>query len=274
MYKRREVFANTPLEYVAAEIKFPYAPRLRRQDLRDAILIDLEDLFPILRTQEQVTMTGPAGGPLTQQVDQVSRGLNKASDASVLLTTTAVVIDTTAYREFSDFRRIVERCLGAVDAHVPIAAVERVGLRYIDEVRVPSPIEDARDWRGWLANSVIEMAGANPDERAVISQGAVQYSTGEFRKLVFRFASSLQGTGLSIGELLRRRRAATDGPFFLLDFDSFWEPPSDHVLDWRLDDIMAIVDSLHDPIGMTFQSVITDQLRDVVLRRKADGDDD
>lgn len=266
MYADREVFLNPPLVYVAAEVRYPYAPRLRQQDIRDAILIDLEDLFPILRSQPQLTMTGIVGGAVSQQMDQVTRAFNRPSNAAVSVTANTLTIDTTAYEEFTEFRSVISRCLAAVDQHASPAAIERVGLRYINEVRVPENITDVREWRGWIADALVDVPAMTADYQAVNLQGAVQYTTGEHRSLTFRFAAAPAGSMIG-NEPLKRRHFPPEGPFFALDLDSFWQPPPDESPDWALDTIMTVMDQLHGPIGATFQSAITDKLRDTVLRR-------
>lgn len=268
MYPGREIFFNAPLEYVAAEVRYPYAPRLRQQDIRDAILMELGDLFPILRPGQHLTLTGQVGGPVSQEVDQVSRAFNRASNAAITVTASALTIETTCYKEFADFRAIVLRCLTAIQQHATLAAIERIGLRYVNEVRVPDRITDLREWRGWIADPLANVIALGSDQQAVVAQGAVQYATGEHRNLTLRFATALEGTGVIGDDPLKRRHPTTSGPFFALDIDSYWQPPPQQSPDWDAQVIMAVIDELHEPIGMAFQSAITEQLRDVVLRRK------
>lgn len=266
MYAGREIFPNPPLEYVAAEIRFPYAPRLHQQDVRDAILIEMEDLFPILRPQSQVTMTGVVGGPVSQQLDQVQRAFNRTSTAAMGLTTNTLTVDTTSYKEFTPFRDIVRRCLLALDKHAAPAAIERVGLRYVNEIRVPDLVEDVRDWHGWIADGLVAAATAIPDHRAAVMQGIVQYETIDNRNLTLRFLSGRAGSVIG-SEPLKRRHPAVDGPFFVLDLDSFWQPGTDASPDWSVDTVMEAIELLHAPIGSAFQAMITDKLREAVLRR-------
>ena len=63
--------------------------------------------------------------------------------------------ETTAYREFDDFRMgVTAVCEALIGANVRPALV-RVGLRYIDEIRVPEPVTDARAWDKWIDSSVV-----------------------------------------------------------------------------------------------------------------------
>jgi uncharacterized protein (TIGR04255 family) len=265
MYEGREVFPNSPLEYVAAEVRYPYAPRLRQQDVRDAILAELEDLVPILRPHQRLRMSGIAGGPVSQELDQVTRAFNRASTLGVAVTTNALTVDTTSYEEFPSFRSILDRCVSALDKHASPAAVERVGLRFINEVRVPAAITNVRDWHGWITNALVDAAAVNPDHEAMNLEGVVVYTTGEHRSLTFRFAAAPEGSMIG-NEPLKRQRPSPEGPFFALDLDSFWQPPLEASPAWAVEMIMAVLDQLHEPVGATFQGAITDKLRDTVLR--------
>ncbi len=265
MYAGREVFPNSPLEYVAAEVRYPYSPRLRQQDVRDAILVELEDLVPILRSQQRLRMSGIAGGAVSQELDQFTRAFNRASTLAVAVTANTLTVDTTTYEEFPAFRSVLDRCVSALDKHASPAAVERVGLRFINEVRVPSAITNVRDWHGWITDGLVDVAALNPDHEAVSLEGAVVYTTGEHRSLTFRFVAAPAGSMIG-NEPLKRRRPSPDGPFFALDLDSFWQPPVEASPAWAVETIMAVLDQLHEPIGATFQSAITSKLRDTVLR--------
>ena len=269
MYPGREVFANSPLEFVAAEIRYPYAPRLRQQDVRDAILAELDDLVPILRSQQQMTVTGLGAGTVSPQLDQITRAFNRTSTLGVTVTANNLTVDTTNYQDFTGFRDVVCRCVTALDKHVSPAAVERVGLRYINEIRVPVAVRSVRDWHGWISDALVDVVAVNQEHEAVNLQGVVQYALEEHRSLVFRFAAAPEGAMIG-NEPLRRRRPPSGGPFFALDFDSFWQPPVEASPAWMVDTIMTTLDQLHAPIGTVFQSALTDKLRKTVLRRSND----
>jgi uncharacterized protein (TIGR04255 family) len=266
MSAAREVFPSSPLQYVVLEVRYPYAPRLRQDGTRDAILIELDDVLPIVKQQQHVTMTGPVGGLVNQQVEQVPRAFNAARTTALTIMANAITFDTTDYKTFEEFRALANRCLEALAKHASPAAIERVGLRYINEIRVPEPITDARDWSGWVTDALVAAAAINSDHRAAEFQGAVQYATGENRNLTLRFGAARDGTVIG-DEPLKRRESPKEGPFFFLDLDSFWEPPVDASPSWDLETVMAVIDELHSPIDATFQAAITDKLRDSVFRR-------
>jgi uncharacterized protein (TIGR04255 family) len=206
--------------------------------------------------------------PLAQppRLDQIVRAFNKASDAAMAVNANVLTVDTTRYGEYEDFKRMVVRCLEAVTEHGRVSVVERIGLRYVNEIRVPATISDARDWSGWVNPSLVEFVSANAECRPVAAQSVVQYLGDGHTSLAFRFGASPEGQGVIGNDPLRRRSVPPDGPFFVLDLDSYFQPPTDEAPDWQLDTLVETMDMLHKPIGATFQSAITERLRDEVFR--------
>ncbi|MFC2725538.1 MAG: TIGR04255 family protein, partial [Bifidobacterium dentium] len=62
-----------------------------------------------------------------------------------------------------------------------------------------------------------------------------------------------------------RRPLPSPGPLFKLDIDSYWQPDDIPVFDPNR--ILAIADKLHDPVRSMFEGLITNRLRNEVLRR-------
>jgi uncharacterized protein (TIGR04255 family) len=259
-YPRREVFPYAPLQLVAAEVRYPYAPRLRQIEVLDALQIDLEELLPIRRTMQQLSLELDSSSVVNKKNEEVFRLFNRTSTASAAITPIAVTVETTGYTEFGEFGELVRGVLAAVADRKAVVAVERIGLRYIDEVRVPAEINSARDWEGWLSDDITAVSRISPDNPTTY-QGAIEVTTGQDQKLVFRFAA-LDGAGVVLNEPLRRRNDPTPGPFFVIDIDSFWAPGSpENYVEFDVDFIGETLASLHAPTGTVFQAALTDKLR-------------
>ena len=65
---------------------------------------------------------------------------------------------------------------------------------------------------------------------------------------------------------LKRINPPSGGPFFLLDFDSFWQP-TDELPEFHPDELVERCDRLHTPIRRLFEGLITKDLREGVLKR-------
>jgi len=228
--------------------------------VQDRLQIDLEDLLPIRRTIQQLSVELDPSGAVHQKNEEVFRLVNRTSTASAAITPTAVTVETTDYTEFEEFKELVSSVLTAIASRKAVAAVERIGLRYIDEVRVPTEINSTRDWAGWLADDITTISRISPGDPTTY-QGAVEAATGKDQRLVFRFAA-LNGTGVILNEPLRRRGDPTPGPFFVIDIDSFWAPAAaENFIEFDAELIGNLLASLHAPTGAAFQAALTDRLR-------------
>ncbi len=165
MYHHREVFLETPLALVAAEIRFTDSARLRQQSILDHIIIALEDRFPYSRPVQSMGLqllvgTAPAAQTMPPATSLILT--NQSSTESVSLTSTSLTYETTHYTEFPDLLAAVQMaCVALASAGVQ-PAMERIGLRYIDEIRVPEPISDARQWSEWIDNRLIDHLAVGP----------------------------------------------------------------------------------------------------------------
>lgn len=264
-YPRREIFPNAPLEYVACEIRVPTAPRLVREDTFEALTEELAELLPIPDQEQVQTLTVIGGKDGGVETERRYRFLNRERTTSAVVARNAITVETTDYREFSDFRSLVLTVVQAVAATTKVVGIERVGLRYIDEIRVPVPIEDANDWRGWISDEVLGVLsltdGYHTDSFQTVLRLAGDDSTG----IVLRYAA-MSGGGVVGDGPLRRRAPAGAGPFFVIDTDSYRLSAGADMEDFLQDTVAGILDLIHKPVGLLFHRAITDRLREELRR--------
>ena len=106
--------------------------------------------------------------------------------------------------------------------------------------------------------------GNEHDLVLAVSEGLVVFSSQGNRALVLRYGAQSDYVVQSTPEL--RRPLPPPGPFFKLDIDSFWQA-GDEVPEFDPNSILGQADMLHEPVRGVFESVITDRLREEVLRR-------
>ena len=141
-----------------------------------------------------------------------------------------------------------------------------MGLRYIDEIRVGG-IESPSDWEPYIAASLL--AGLHLDDRypPASSQGIAEFDVADGQKTVMRFGA-MRGFVVDPNGPLRLRRTG-EGPFFLLDLDSYWAATPDiEIPEFSSDAVHEICLRLRAPVRALFESSISDRLRDEVLRRE------
>src|SRR5665647_379627 len=101
---------------------------------------------------------------------------------SVAITGASLTVETTRYRQYLDFRSVVARVFDAAAELLNPDGIARVGMRYIDEIRVPG-IEAERPsaWRDWIDPSLLPPqldAMVSEDYEPAAWDGAVRYVTG------------------------------------------------------------------------------------------------
>jgi uncharacterized protein (TIGR04255 family) len=261
MYATREVFPSTPLALVVAEVRFTDSPRLRQQETLDAIAIALEEHFPYSKPHMHLNIEDRGPG-IPPQVEQQQRAVltNAASTESLTITSSALIYETTAYREFDGLcTGVAAACDALIKAKVHPALL-RVGLRYINEIRVPETIVDARDWSKWIDSTIVGVSAIGPNNVPVrTAQGTVVFDLGGGNGLNFQYAALDQAP--VVQPQLLKRRGFEPGPFFVLDFDGYHEFNAQDTVPLVADEVAKVLVAVHDPAGEAFQRAITEDSR-------------
>ena len=202
--------------------------------------------------------------PAADWPERLFRFLSRDRTTSVALTRSSMSVETTSYSEWRDFRSLVTFAITVVRDCVKVAGVERVGLRYIDEIRVPEPVPDPAGWSGWVNEDVLRhlnvAAGMSPTSFTT----AIALRGGNNHMLV-RFAA-LKGPGVVSDEPLERPFSPDEGPFFVIDVDSYQDTSGAEMFDFDAEHVAVVLDELHEPVGLVFQNTITDRARELFRR--------
>lgn len=258
------VYQNAPVVLVALEVRHPTADPLTSAESR-AIKKHLMDVLPVERAGQQFTMQvipGASGQMATTET--FPRFMNRKMTLAVSIKKEAIVVEASDYPGWIEFRELVERVLEARQEVAPIVGADRIGLRYIDEIRIPGSVEV--DWSQWIVPTLLAPKMPEEVELPVSQwQGLTIYGDQPGNMLVFRYGAR-EGFAVDPSSDLRRVQAADGGSFFLMDIDSFWTPDGP-VPEYDRDDLMSTCDVLHHPVRMLFESMITQKLREEVFQR-------
>jgi uncharacterized protein (TIGR04255 family) len=149
-----ETNPNAPVALVTMEIRHPATDSLTEFSNRELKGL-LVDLLPIERqAQDMAWGMGPGGNP-TPTPERFVRFVNRDNTIAASFKNQAVTIETTAYTSFEAF---CEVAMQVVDARVQVSSivgVERIGLRYVLEVRVPVGVNGRIEWSNWIAEPLI-----------------------------------------------------------------------------------------------------------------------
>ncbi len=259
MYEGREVYPNAPLAIVTAEIRFGYEPRLRNDTARDRFAEAVRGTFPRLSAEQALTLTvsGPEGA--RQTVEPQVRATRADQQATVSLNAAALSLSMSgkAYEDYeASFAPLMTVVVDAVRQAAGDVPVQRLGLRYIDEVRPPVPTVGS-EWSVWINSELLGATRALGDPVAA-HRSVTTFARGGGRTVTFNAGQFDGGTVVDVTLPFSTRRD-TPGPLFVIDVDSAWEPEDHTPLDTST--VAEILADLHAPVGGVFQWSITDAAR-------------
>jgi len=261
----RQVYPNAPVVLLSLELRHPTAePLSRAAQLKVKQLLGKRLPLPRQATMTSIQATLGAVQPevTTETAPQyVSRDRTMA----VTFRSGAVIVETTRYAQYERFRDVVALAVEARQAIDPVVGVERLGLRYINEIRVPDVGDTLASWEPWVDRtllgpaSVVDRLGFNTAQL----QGVVMLDQDAGKAIVLRYGP--RGGYAVDPEGSLKRPTPAPGPFFLLDIDSFWVP-TDNVPELDPKELLTLGDELHQPVRTLFENLITERLREEVLR--------
>lgn len=266
----REIYPNAPIALVACEIRIPSTGQPLESAQTKALEEALADAFPLaIPVNRQTVQIGNVAGPATSE--RVERFADRERRAVVSVTPGSLVVETSDYRGYEVFRPMLGLAIQAVTDGVAPKGPMRIGLRYIDEIRLMDNPMSLHDWEDYLSEAVTGVSALGEAAGGLEPkgwQGQAAFSGGDGMTVVVRYGPR---DGVAVKPEGLPQRHVEPGPFFLFDIDSFWEP-SGGIPEWDAGWLLEQCDRLHTPIRALFEGVITDNLRDEVLRVEREGD--
>lgn len=274
MNGRTPPFPNPPLVLTVLEIRYPELSEGFGESEWRQMDEAVRDRLPLAEPGLEQQVNVIVGEAATSVQSRMFRRFSARDRTTALLVKPdALVIETTAYAGWAEsFRPLVAEVVHAMERISQPNGVVRIGLRYIDEIRVPGVESAPGDWRGYIDEHLL--TAADPEFiptslRASEWLGLVQYQTAPDSMLTVRYGPR-QGYAVDPAGPTRRRNPHPPGLFFLLDSDSYWHGESE-VPEFKADWICERCDLLHQPVSEFFRIVVTDRLCDEVLN-KQEGD--
>jgi uncharacterized protein (TIGR04255 family) len=265
----REIYPNAPLRFVAFEARFPPAPPLAAPTAPDALRVALRDRFPRAEPANlQSLEIGPAA--IRQAAEVRHRFLTKDRTMSATIGSQTLTVEATSYVRYESFRECIEEASQAVEQLNEVAGLLRVGLRYMDEVRLPEPVSSVREWGSYMHPALtasVEIVPGSPVQLV----GMIETSIADGRALVVRYGSLPRGRLVDPNGPLRiPHDDPDDQPFFFVDIDSYWNAPDDDLPAFETPAILRICDDLHGPTREVFENSIGEGLR-AIFRQNGKG---
>lgn len=259
-----EVWPNAPLALVAVEARFPAgAGGPLRPPVQRAIRDRLGSEW-VLESAKQQTVELAVGSSGVQarnvKVEDLTRITVRDRTKAVTVRAESLTIEATSYGGYPSFRELLIAAFEAVARVIEPDGITRLGMRYIDEIRVPT-LEGSNPWDEWVGSSLLAPRAEGLVTRTWTS--AVQYDTGEDRRLVLRYGPA-EGPVVDPAGPLKRRSAPASGPVFVLDFDSFWQPTD--IPAFSAPELVVTCDDLRASVRALFDQLISERLIDEVFK--------
>ena len=256
---------SAPVALVTLEIRHPATDsptESSSKELKDLLF----EYLPIERQgQDMGWAMGPGGSP-TPNPERFARYVNRDNTLAASMKTQALVIETTAYTSFESLVDVTMRVMDARTQVSSIVGVERIGVRYVLEARVPVGADGRIEWASGIAEPLLGPQRVAPGGLTLTEwQGAAVYREAQPGKsIIVRYGPGL-GQALDPNYHLRRTIPVQPGPFFLLDIDSFWTPVGS-IPEYNRDTVLETFQSLYEPARSVFQEMLIGRPQDDLLR--------
>lgn len=251
---RGSIYPHAPLRLVTIEVRFGYQPRFNQRAARDDFAQRISSGLPLL--SEEVIPAPPGQAPEAEGRTQLrATADNRSTSVSLSSYSMDLIASGEHYEGFDQLAPLLRESFEACTSVAPETRVQRVGVRYLNELRLPVAA-GTDSWREWVTEPVLGGALALPNPTAVFSQ--VAFEPAEDQGLVARYGQ-VSGESIISDEIPLRLPTVTPGDYFMLDIDSWWQGESPRVFDGG--EFESLVRTLHAPIETFFEWSITDAAR-------------
>jgi uncharacterized protein (TIGR04255 family) len=248
----RVVFERPPLVLAAFEVRFSNLSEVTDRDYVEPFRRAIEGDYPDLTLANQVTVQLDLTSGRPRQLQTVQwRFTDKDANWTVVLAPDFLTLEARRYEHFGDFTSRLRSVLIALSEHVRPKVGTRLGLRYVNEIRVGTEglgsivrpevlgLLSVAAFAEHAAQGVQEVTLRFPEEQMI----QVRYG-------LFPDGSTVQPAP---------GKQVPTGPFYLLDFDASRAFSAPALLEVEPDAIGEYVERYHDEIEKIFQWSMTDE---------------
>jgi uncharacterized protein (TIGR04255 family) len=220
-----EELTDSPIELAVVQVQYPTIMSIPTNEaLLAAFQERVRDLYPFLSVGPQGIFTVSSQNVEQQPTTRVFQFMDINQRWTVTLSADSIALETRNYTTFSEFSNRLLKILAAANEVYSLRDKQRLGLRYINEIRHKDT--EATEASSALWNTIIrpEVLGILSTEVGDSVDQSVQELSLTIRngKLTMRHGAFPQGT--SVAPL--PNQSVLDDPFYLLDFDAFDDRPS------------------------------------------------
>lgn len=227
-----ESLGNSPLALVVAQVQFPAILSVPTDEVLLARFQErIRDRYPYLFMGQQFGFNvGPQGVEQQQPTSRLYQFTDAGRQWMVTLSAGSIALEARDYTDYEDFSERLLRILASAREVYKIDLRQRLGLRYVNEIRHP----DIQTSEGWASLINPQLLGPLADT------GLSPLITSSYQETVLRLDNG--GLTLRHGHFTQGSTVVPPpgeapkegGPFYLIDFDAYDEAGrdlDDHTLD-------------------------------------------
>ncbi len=248
------VFERSPLALSVCQVKFPRELSIANDSFVAPFHHAIKARYPLADKLPELGLAVSLGAssPQVQQESGSFRWQFADSERrwTVTLLQEAVSIETRAYASFADFLLRLDEVVKALIDHVAPTAVTRLGLRYINEIRLKEMA-----WEEAITAAIlgpITLPQFAPGVMQSVQEILLRYEDGHGVNIRHGLLPDGSTVLPKPGEELPR------GSFYLLDFDAFREFPVPGGLATDVDIVRSYVDTFNKVIYQLFRMSTTE----------------
>jgi len=251
----RIVLQRSPLALALCQVRFSSILGVAESAFVAPFQRAIQDRYPIATLTNQVQLllgVGMNQAAVQQQLGPQQWTFSDREDIwKIVLTQDFLSIETRLYNHFDEFMDRLRLAITALIEHIRPSLVTRLGLRYINEIRV-----DDEPWTGIIEPQMLGLLTSQ--EFASNSLQAIQEVQLRYRgESGINIHQGLLPRGTTVPP--RAGAVVPEGPFYLLDFDVFREYPLPRGLPVEADTIYQQSELYHDVIYRLFRWSVTDR---------------
>jgi uncharacterized protein (TIGR04255 family) len=253
---------NHQLAQVLCQIRFSTVLRINQDDAVIAFQEAIRQTYPRYAKQQAMAMLITPQGVQQQPAPAAQHRFDDSDGIfTAILTPDFVALETSRYADIDDFVSRVVALAETVEEHYAPAEIQRVGLRFINELRLTSADPKA-EMREAVTPALLGASGADELVGAVTGAQQILELSGDDSRMLVRHGLHLQG-GTTVDPLGQPQQSnpRLAPPFYLMDIDAFAE----RSVRYSIDGIETTVREFNDDIRSFFAWGVREEYRRTTL---------
>ena len=212
------------LAQVLCQIRFSPVLRIRQDDAVIAFQEAIRQTYPRYAKQQGVALLLTPEGMQQQAVPAAQHRFDDSDGVfTAILSPDFVALETNHYTDIDDFVGRVVALAETVDQDYSPGEIQRVGLRFINELRLSAP-DPRSEMREAIIPILLGAAGSDELVDAIAGGQQVLELAGDDSRMLVRHGLHPQG-GTTVDQLILQSQPRPEHaePFYLLDIDAYAE---------------------------------------------------